>query len=75
MSRFPRDARLFFLAKSQSLGKIHMSIFTCPVRPSGYFKYHHVSHSQILHTAHTAYMFPFVGLSDQTAIVLLYNIN
>jgi hypothetical protein len=46
-----------------------------PVGPSGYFMYNHVPHLQILQTAHTAYLFPFVGLSDQTAIVLLYNIN
>ena len=44
------------------------------LKPRGYYMYHQVYHSTILRSAQTVYFF-FVWISEETAIISLYNIN
>jgi hypothetical protein len=44
------------------------------LKPSGYFAYHQVQHSRILHGVHIAFVC-FVRISEQTATFTLYIIN
>ena len=44
------------------------------LRSSGYFTYHQVELSQILHVAHLAFI-SFIRISGQTATLSLHNIN
>ena len=45
------------------------------LEPIGYFKYHHVQHSAILRSAHTAVFMCFVWVWEQTAFISLYSIK
>ena len=45
------------------------------VQPTGHYMYRQVTHSQTLRSAHTAVFICFVWISEQTAIISLYNIN
>ena len=44
------------------------------LKPKTYFMYHQLQHSEILCSAHNAFM-RFARISDQTAIISLYSIN
>jgi len=69
---------VYFAATSGSFGEIQCDTSRySPSKPSGYFNYHYVSHSQILRSAHTLYLcvlcgsqnkqplFPYTTLTDR----------
>ena len=66
--------KLYELTSDISRNSLQQNLNINLLKPTGYYTYHQVEHSKILHADYTAFMF-FVWLSEETVTFVLHIIT